>query len=116
MLQSRVGQSAGVESSYLMNGRNIEGDPVIKLDRTRDYKVEPKDEVLVQRSSTEGVWTWSPVKSVQDLQQFLSQSSPADRGEQLGLWKDKKRALIFPPDGKIQESEVTPLGQRYAFR
>lgn len=66
----------------------------------------PVDRVFVRREAEE----WQPIKSLKELSQALKREASDD----VGLWQDRRRYVVFGPDGQIQDDEVTTLAQRWS--
>ena len=114
MIYPCLGHIQGNRTSYLVQAQTVKGQSVIKLDGDCDGRVDHKDEVLVLRDRADEKADWRPVESTEELQAFLEANPSAqDRGDKLGLWRDKRSWLIFPRDGQIQRNEVTPMSVRW---
>ncbi|MBI2265662.1 MAG: hypothetical protein HYU64_10885 [Armatimonadetes bacterium] len=111
---NRVGERVDTRESYLVRGKTAQGEPVIQVDSDRDYVVSEKDPALVIRTEECGEWKWKPVTDIAQLKQFLERASAKEKKEQLGLWRDAHRWLVFgKKDGIPQSKEVTPMGERW---
>lgn len=111
MISTRLGQTVRIDTSYLLRSKTVKGEPVLRVDRDKDYKVGDEDEALVIRSEKDGKWDWNPVSDVKQLQDFLAKASVQDKSEHLGLWTDSRRWVVIPRDGIIQDDEVVTMGQ-----
>lgn len=111
----RIGRKAKSSLSYLLPVTHKDNSTTLKLDENRDLRAgsDEKDLVLY-RQKENGNWQWEPVKNTAELQAFMSQASTEEKQNHLGLWKDSKRFFVFPGDGKIQDKEVTSMGQRWS--
>ncbi|MBI2265227.1 MAG: hypothetical protein HYU64_08650 [Armatimonadetes bacterium] len=111
---NRVGDRVESRKSYLMMGRTAEGDSVIRLDSDRDYRVSEEDPALVIRTEQDGEWKWKPVTGAEELKQFLEKATLQEKRENLGLWKDARKWVIFGgKDGIPQDGEVRPISERW---
>jgi hypothetical protein len=111
MLASRVGQSAGFDTSYLLRSKTAKGDPILRVDREKDYATSENDQALVLRTEKDGQWDWQPVTDAKQLKEFLAKAAPQDKRENLGLWTDSRSWLIGSRDGEVQAGEVVTMGQ-----
>lgn len=108
MINPRLNELQGYRTSYLVNAKTVTGEAVIKLDRDCDGQVSVDQPVLVVRDSAQAEG-WRPLKNVSELSQFLETTKGKQRGQDLGLWRDKGRFFVTSADGKIQSREVTPM-------
>ena len=109
MIDPRLNVLQGYKTSYIVNAKTVSGDSVLKLDRDRDGQVAAQEPALVMKDSSQPEG-WRPVKSVAELSQFLEATPAKQRATDLGLWRDARRFLVVPADGRLQKSEVTPMG------
>lgn len=110
MIDTRMNALLDYRTSYLVNAKTCSGEAILKLDRDCDGQVPQDAPALVRRVDEGG---WAPIKSVQELATLLESTPAAQRGEQLGLWRDARNWFVLPADGKVQDHEVISLaGQK----
>jgi hypothetical protein len=115
MIYPELGKLQNTRSCNLLHAKTRKGEDVIKLGPDKEGKLvkENKDQVLVVREDIDGKSAWRPVKNVSELQDLMTNTPVAQRGQKLGLWHDKRVFLVLPPDGQVQAKEVTPLSVRW---
>ena len=115
MFVNRIGRKAPTSLSYVLPTTKKDKSTALILDENRDMKVsKDESELVLYKQQPDQSWDWEPVRDVQELQNFMAQSSPEEKQHHLGTWKDSKRLWILPGDGIIQDSEVTTMGQRWS--
>jgi len=96
---NRVGQPAApLQRPVYRKGENY----CLQLQEDRPQESDP---VWVGRHGD----GWVPV-SLEQVKTALSQGTAT---AQLGLWRDSRRYLILPPDGRVQNHEVQTLADRW---
>lgn len=109
-----VGQRAATSSSYLVASKTVKGEPVLRLDQDKDRSVSPKDPaVVVRKQDAAGEWKWTPAADPQETMTYLN-GSDSSKGDDVGLWTDKKSYLFFAADGVVQDKEVTTFKERWS--
>lgn len=105
MIGSRIGERAGVDNSYLVQSKSRKGANILQIDRTGSGQVDAFSPTLVIREEK----GWRPCQNAKELQSFLAASTPQERGANLGVWQQKNRWLVLPPDGELRAKDVTPM-------
>lgn len=114
MLVNRIGRKAPTSLSYILPVTKKDKSKVLVLDENRDMRAsKDESELVLYKQQPDQSWAWEPVRDVQELKNFMAQSSSEEKQHHLGTWKDSKRFWIFPGDGVIQKSEVTTMGKRW---
>ncbi len=110
----RVGQRAATSSSYLVASKTVKGEPVLRLDQDKDRSVSTKDPaVVVRKQDAAGEWKWTPVADPQETMTYFN-SGDVSKGDDVGLWTDKKSFLLLEADGVVQDQEVTTFKERWS--
>lgn len=112
MIDLNLNVLQGYRTSYIVNAKTAKGESVLKLDRDQDGQVPADEAVLVTRESSQSQ-EWKPVKDVAELKSFLEKTPSKERGQNLGLWRDRRWLGIGKRDGVVQSKEVWAMaGQR----
>lgn len=109
-----LGKTADTRTSYLLKSKTVKGDPVIKVDSDKDYKVDDDAPALVVRKQgDDGQFSWKPVTDTKEFKELFNKASIEDKREHFGLWTDARKWVIMPKDGIPQDKEVQTLGQHW---
>lgn len=114
MYVNRIGRKAPTSLSYILPITKRDKSKALKLDESRDLQsTDPKPELVLYKQQPDQEWAWEPVRDIQELNNFMATASVEEKQKHLGTWSDSKRFWIFPGDGVIQDSEVTPMDSRW---
>lgn len=107
-----VGQTASREMTNLVVANAANGEPVVKPCKPDSFVPVSDHVALAHRPNAEA--DWQPVRSLAQLQDIVANTPAEQRGQNLGVWTDKKSFWIFGKrDGVPQNSEVKSFAQRW---
>lgn len=114
MFVNRIGRKAPASVSYVLPVTKKDKSTALALDLNRDLEAGPQEpELVLYKQQPDQSWAWEPLRTMNELQTFMTTASTEEREKHLGTWTDSKRYFVCPGDGVIQDNEVTPMGKRW---
>ena len=107
-----LSRTASREMTNLVVGNAANGEPVVKPCKPDSFIPVGEHIALAHRPSADA--DWQPVRSLAQFQDIVKNTPAEQRGQNLGVWTDKKSFWIFGKrDGVPQNSEVKTFAQRW---
>ena len=110
---ARIGTRPGLDAKFALIGKNLDKDKPLLAMSVRAPEGTRDEVLMVKRFRNEKV-AWTPVRSISEFKEFIANSTPEFRADNLGVWKEKGFwSNLFPsaaPGSVVRDADVQRFG------